>query len=163
MVSAGVMKKLFWGRVARGLGSVMVKRFFERAKYGSGTISFTVSDDVCYITGRGTRFHEETQVGDQITSVIARRHHVRGRITEICGRDRVVLSEVSYNQAEFCLASDPEARKSLRYCIGQGSNSPQLWTTIIKALTTNKGVCIFPEGANHDQPQLLPLRSKCLT
>lgn len=160
LAAVGVTKMPFIGALCRRMGATPLKRVWDQTRLGSGTISLPDLTRPQIIRGEGTKFDIECHVGDPIMAVIGRRHILRGTISQICGHDKLVLEKPFLGKQEYLEHFTPGALRNLKYSLMSGTKPPQSWTDVTDALRTNGGICLFPEGASHDQPRLLPIKSK---
>ncbi|RYP39734.1 hypothetical protein DL767_002115 [Monosporascus sp. MG133] len=159
LVGARTMGKPMEGFLARGVGATILNREWDKAKLGTGTISIFDPKKSRAIRGRGTRFDIEAQPGDRIMCVVGKRHILRGTIAEICGPEKLLLTQTLLADKGTPEQLAPDCLSDLRYSWVSGACSQSPWEEIITALRTTRAVSLFPEGTCHDQPYLLPLKT----
>lgn len=149
------------GIVARAMGAIPVSRAWDEAKEGSGTISLLDMNQSHVIIGQDTRFDVEIHAGDKITVVVGRRYRLGGQVSKICGPDMLILAKPLLDGPQgYSEKHTLNKLSGLKFSVISRDHKTQPLTNIIHALRVNRGICIFPEGTNHDQPGILPLRSE---
>jgi glycerol-3-phosphate O-acyltransferase / dihydroxyacetone phosphate acyltransferase len=160
LVGARVLSRPMEGKLARGIGATIVRREWDRARLGTGTISVPNLQQSHIILGQGTKFDREARPGDPIMSVVAKRHILRGRIAAICGPEKLVLAGSFLDKRESPNQFSPQDLQTLKYSLISGANTHSSWEEITQALHNHGSISLFPEGTCHDQPGLLPLKSE---
>ena len=150
-------KRRIIGDVAWALDVVPVKRAQDYFKRGTGKITFAPFDskaeykvgDVVAVTGAGTAFTNEINVGDKIRPP--------GTMRAI----KVVTIESDntlHVDASDAAAMDNTPKEPVSFDVLPHMDHKVVFGKVLEKLASGSAVGIFPEGGSHDRTDLLPLK-----
>ena len=172
--AAKSMRKRVVGFFARMSGAIPVERAQDLAVAGVGKIWLSPEDGVT-ISGRGTQFTKQLNVGDSLS--------VEGReaapVLSINSDESITLrrkwdtpeaADGEHADGEggdgsghaSAPASDTDPLGSGEWCsfkVFPHVDQTEMFDSVVEALHSGKAVGVFPEGGSHDRPSLLPLRA----
>ena len=141
---------------ATALGAITLHRVWDGANLGRGRIySPDIKHEPQLIKGRGTHFDQDAKVGDFVMIVVAGQRILRAEISEIRGPHELYLKRgfAGVDNLQAILTDS-------LYSLAPKRVSDNAFHSIFATFGAGGAICIFPEGTTHDQPDLLPLKSK---
>lgn len=132
------------GFFAKTMHCLPVTRPQDSVKVGAGTVKISGTK----VTGNGTKFTEQVQVG---------------ALLEVNGVGKVKVKEV-VSSTELVLDGDAPSTKDIpkdgaTYKVSPKVDQTSMFEKVFQGLKGGKCLGIFPEGGSHDRTDLLPLKA----
>jgi glycerol-3-phosphate O-acyltransferase/dihydroxyacetone phosphate acyltransferase len=161
-------KKTFIGLIAKYLGSITLDRASDFQIPGTGRI--ILPDPVnqpLVIRGIGTKFVEEAQIGGLVLLPTLDQRTSFATIESIPGPEEIHLKR-PFSQPQNALlqlsANSGENGNGSRQIYGSSFklapklDRAKLFESLSREFGNNRRLLIFPEGASHDRPTLIPIQ-----
>ena len=161
-------RKTFIGLIAKYLGSITLDRASDFQIPGTGQI--ILPDPVNHplvIRGIGTKFVEEAQIGGLVLLPTLDQRTSFATIERIHGPEEIHLKR-PFSQpqnallqlsANYCENSNASRQiYGSCYKLAPKLDRAKLFESLSREFGNNRRLLIFPEGASHDRPTLIPLQ-----
>jgi glycerol-3-phosphate O-acyltransferase / dihydroxyacetone phosphate acyltransferase len=164
------LRRKFVGLMARCLGTIPVDLAWDKARRGSGTIYLPdYEQNPFLVRGVGTHFDSEAEVGGLVIVPAIRGAVAAREIAQIRGPEELVLKNCfDQNQCLRHLNLNTDARnaklggRGAVFTLAPKPDHTELQDAVLEKLDGGGFICLFPEGASHDAPKLLPLKCRHL-
>ncbi|GBB99145.1 hypothetical protein RclHR1_03430006 [Rhizophagus clarus] len=154
LIAEKSMKRKYIGLFARALNAIPVARPQDLAKQGIGKICLNDrKNDPLRITGIGTEFTKQLEIGSQISLPNDRGS---SEVVKIISDTELMIKKEFKDLRALEMLSNPEGTSFK--CLPHIDQS-QVYDAVFKTLNAGNCIGIFPEGGSHDRTEILPLKA----